>query len=150
MEEARKPGGDAQTAPASDAAPVLIIESYAEPYYLISSKLFPGEAFVPLSVPTEPRPELGGFYYTRKEIAREIGYYFARIYYFEAGRIVYLDKASRRIRYYDKETGRPIAFEAGRPAAPPPREKIEALPHLQAQRGDHVIFPDQDEDDEEI
>lgn len=125
----------------------LIIESYENPYSKIANLLFPEQTFTYLNTPiSEGSSEL--FCYTRKELnPDEIMYYFNKIYYIEKGKIIAIDKAAQKIKYYDLETGKLIRFE----------ESVEAvvsvdnssiLPHFVAQTGELVIFPENEEDDD--
>ncbi|KAI5153034.1 hypothetical protein ENBRE01_3098, partial [Enteropsectra breve] len=71
--------------------------------------------------------------------------YFNKIYYVEMGKIVCLHKSARQIKYYDIETGKPIVFEK-KEEEMPTVDKTEFLPQLQAQDGDLVLFPEEDDE----
>ena len=125
----------------------LIIETYDKPYTIIANQLFHGQEFSFIDKPiTEDSDEL--FCYTRKEFDSDrIMYYFNKIYFIENGKIIVIDKAAQKIKFYDENTGKLIKFE----------ENIENdtkidnssyLPQLYAQSGELVLFPD-DEDNEE-
>lgn len=130
----------------------LIIESYDIPYTRIADLLFPNSTFEHISVAqleslqhadtsTEP------CCYTRVEDdPRPVRYYFNRIYYVESGKIVCVDKRAQKIKAYDLSTGRPVDAPASR-RSDAKVDKSGFLPQLQAQKGELVIFPDEEEDD---
>ncbi|ELA41218.1 uncharacterized protein VICG_01707 [Vittaforma corneae ATCC 50505] len=131
----------------------LIIESYDCPYTKIASLLFPEQEFTYIDKPvSEPASEL--FCYTRAEDNPDkIKYYFNRIYFIEKERIVCINKASQRIKFYDINTGKLITFEQRTEDADGVSkiktvDKTDFLPQLHAQNGEIVIFPDQEEDEE--
>lgn len=126
----------------------LIIESYTVPYQKITSLLFPNKQFTYIDAPvSEPAEEL--FCYTRDvDDVERIKYYFNRIYYVEAGKIVCINKTAQKIKLYDFITGKPIVFETKVEEDPVLVSKDDFLPQLQAQNGEIVIFPDQDSDEE--
>lgn len=120
----------------------LIIESYFNPESRISSLLFPGKQFTFVD---RPLCDPDGYYYTREEIARPIKYYFSKIYYVEGDRIVCLDKAARLIKHYYLDTGKQIVLKR---TVTKEIDKTGFLPQLDAQEGDVVLFPE--EEDEEL
>jgi len=128
----------------------LIIESYFQPFTKISEKMFPGKKIVFLDRPVSEPPDDAVFYYCREESAREIKYYFNKIYYIEGNRIAYLNKIKREIRYYDTGTGQLIQFSVN-DNEPEDRkiDKSSFLPHLKVQEGELVLFPDNDSDEDE-
>lgn len=146
------PGNTAGRSPAhspDELTCILIIESYFEPYTVIAEKLFPQAVgqfkYIAKSCLLENVTDR--YYYTRAELpASEIGYYFNKIYYVENDKIVAINKAARQIMYYDKETGRPITFS--RVEREETVNKTAYMPQLRAQEGEHVIFPEDDEDEE--
>lgn len=130
----------------------LIIESYDCPYTRIASLLFPGQEFTYINEPvSEPATEL--FCYTRAEDSQErIKYYFNRIYFVEKDRIVCINKAAQRIKFYDIKTGKLITFdqrteETDCASKIKTVDKTEFLPQLQAQNGEIVIFPEQEDEE---
>lgn len=124
----------------------LIVESYEWPYTKIASLLFPGQEFTYVDSPmSEPASEL--FCYTRLEDRPErIKYYFNRIYFVEKGRIVCINKIAQKVKLYDLNTGKLISFQQP-PEDPKPVEKSEFLPQMQAQSGEIVVFPEEDDED---
>lgn len=129
----------------------LIIESYDHPYTQIALLLFPGREFTYIDHPiTEPTSEL--FCYTRQENNPEqIRYCFNRIYSVENGRIVCINKAAQKIKFYDIRTGKLLAVDKTEYSSiVEVVEKAKFLPQLHAQTGEVVIFPDsQDSEDDE-
>lgn len=126
----------------------LIIETYELPYTKISNLLFNGKRFEHITKPTIETEEPEMFCYTRKDQDdyRAISYYFKKIYYIENGKIICVDKVAHKNRLYDFNTGKPILFNQA-PAKAEEIVKSEFLPQLNAQNGDIVIFPDEEEDD---
>lgn len=125
----------------------LIIETYENPYYKISDKLFPGQEFTFIDKPiSEGTSEQ--FCYTRKELDSDrIMYYFNRICYIENDKIVSIDKTAQKIKFYDKDTGKLIKFEENIEEVTPVDNK-SYLPQLNAQNGELVIFPDEEDEDD--
>lgn len=125
----------------------LVIESYDNPHTKISSLLFPGKEFQYIERPISDSSETN-FYYTRKEDdPAMIKYYFNKIYYIEMEKIVCIDKRAQKIKFYDLKTGKLIALDQ-KTEEPVQVSKTDFLPQLQAQNGEVIVFPDQDEDDE--
>lgn len=123
----------------------LIIESYYSPYTRIADLLFPKADFVYIDRPVSEPADGEVYCYTREERSREIKYYFNKIFYIEKNKIVCLHKTAKQIKYYDVETGRVIKFreESGEDE---PLDKSGYLPQLEAQKGDLVLFPDEDDE----
>lgn len=125
----------------------IVIETYTQPYSIIAAKLFTEESFTYLDKPITESNEKT-FYYTRRELDCErICYYFSKIYYIEANKIVAIDKTAQRIKYYDLETGKLIRFETQEPQQQS-NPDLSSLPHMYAQSGDIVVFPENEEDDD--
>ena len=128
----------------------LIIESYFSPHTGISGLLFPAVDFTYVDAPISgDAPSSGGdepFCYTRAELenCRTIRYCFNKIYYAEKGKIVFIHKSARQIRYYDLGTGKLIDFPKTEDAEK--MDKSEFLPQLKAQDGEIVLFPEEDDE----
>jgi len=127
----------------------LIIESYDVPHTKIANILFKNKVFKHISEPCIEPEEQDVYAYTRKDEDdyRAISYYFKKILYFENGRIVCTDKIAHKIVLYDPETGKPIVFSRNQPSEQ--IDKTDFLPQINAQNGDIVIFPDQEDEDED-
>lgn len=130
----------------------LIIESYDLPYTRIADLLFPNDIFQYISVLqleslecVDTNNEL--YCYTRAEDdSRPVRYYFSKIYYIEDGQIVCINKTAQKIKTYDLNTGRPV-YAPSSCRRETKIDKSEFLPQLMAQKGELVLFPDEEEDD---
>lgn len=123
----------------------LIIESYENPFTKIKDLLFPTQEFKYISEPvSEPTEEL--YCYTRKEDNPEsIRYYFSRIYFIENDKIVCINKITQNIKFYDINTGRLIVFDE-MAEEQPKIDKTEFLPQLEVQKGEIVVFPEEEDE----
>lgn len=123
----------------------LIVESYHIPYTRIADLLFPKTSFTYIDRPVSEPPDAEIYCYAREELAREIRYYFNKIYYIEKNRIVCIHKTAKQIKYYDLATGKMIKFrDDGERGAV--LDKSGFLPQLRAQEGDLVLFPEEDDE----
>ena len=124
----------------------LIVESYFFPYTRISELLFPTARFQYIDSPISEPADEELFCYTRAgDLSRQIQYYFNRIYYIESGKIVCINKTARTIKYYDLETGKLASFSETIDEKNV-IDKSDFLPQLQAQNGEFVLFPEEDDE----
>lgn len=123
----------------------LIIETYFYPYRKIADVLFPEVEFQFLEYPISEQVGDELFYYTRTELARDIKYYFNKIYFMADEKIVCIHKQARQIKYYDKDTGKLINFNL-KVEMDEKLDKSDFLPQLKAQEGELVLFPESDDE----
>lgn len=125
----------------------LIIESYEFPYTMISDVLFPEMKFQFLPKPVADLDD-EKFYYTRNiDDFKAVKYYFNRIYYIENNRIVGINKIQQKLCLYEMN-GKLIKFR-DTIKKEKVMDKSEFLPHLLAHNGELVIFPEDDEDEDD-
>lgn len=128
------------------AAPALIIETYAIPASTIARLLFPGQTPIEIHSPVIPTAPL---YSTRHHLSSPIAQYFSRLFFISEKILIGIDKKTRTIHRYDMHTGKPLKAPS-KPVTAYEEERVPLnthLPHLAAQEGEVVLFPEEESED---